>query len=310
MGSWVAIDFETASTRGTPCAVGLVEVIDGQLGERHRWLIRPPIFEFSPFNVALHAIGPEMCRDAPAWAESLEQILEVVANRPLVAHNAAFDLGVVRDACELCEIEWPQLEYACTLVVGRRVWPGLTTYSLPFLAAHLGIEPAVDHEPAADAACAAEVACRALQMREATGLVELLDGCHATIGRLGPGEWSGCHGRDSKQPIPSEPTPGAMLDAEHPLFGKRIAFTGALAIPRREAQQAVVDRGAVAARGVRRDTDLLVTGYQDMAKLAQGESRSAKLRRAEELRAEGREIEIVGKREFARMLEGFAAPAA
>lgn len=310
MGSWVAIDFETASTRGTPCAVGLVEVTDGQLGERHRSLIRPPVFEFSPFNVALHGIGPEMCRDAPAWAESLEQILEVVATRPLVAHNAAFDLGVIRDACELCEIEWPQLEYACTLVVGRRVWPGLTTYSLPFLAAHLGVEPAVDHEPAADAACAAEVACLALQARKATGLVELLDDCHATIGRLGPGEWSGCHGRDSKQPIPSEPSPGARPDAEHPLFGKRIAFTGALALPRREAQQAVVDRGAVATRGVRRDTDLLVTGYQDMAKLATGKSRSAKLRRAEELRAEGREIEIVGEREFARMLEGFTAPAA
>ena len=246
MGSWVAIDFETASTRGTPCAVGLVEVTDGQLGEQHRWLIRPPVFEFSPFNVALHGIGPEMCRDAPTWTESLGQILEAVANRPLVAHNAAFDLGVVRDACE---------------------------------------------------------PCRALQMREATGLVELLDGCHATIGRLGPGEWSGCHGRDSKQPIPSKPTPGAMLDAEHSLFGKRISFTGALAIPRREAQQAVVDRGAVATRGVRRDTDLLVTGYQDMAKLAQGESKSAKLRRAEELRAEGREIEIVDEREFARMLE-------
>ena len=99
-----------------------------------------------------------------------------------------------------------------------------------------------------------------------------------------------------------------MLDAEHPLFGKRIAFTGALAIPRREAQQAVVDCGAVATRGIRRDTDLLVTGYQDMAKLAQRENRSAKLRRAEELRTEGREIEIVGEREFARMLEGFAAP--
>lgn len=87
------------------------------------------------------------------------------------------------------------------------------------------------------------------------------------------------------------------------LFGEAFAFTGALAVPRREAQQAAVDRGAVATRGVRRDTDLLVTGYQDMAKLAQGQGKSTKLRRAEELRAEGREIEIVGEREFARMLE-------
>lgn len=283
--------------------MGLVEVTDGQLSEQHRWLIRPPAFEFSPFNVALHGIEPEMCRDAPTWVDSLGRIQEIVANRPLVAHNAAFDLGVVRDACELCELDWPQLEYACTLVIGRCVWPGLTTYSLPFLAAHLGVEPAVDHEPAADAACSAEIACRALRSREATELTELLDSCQVAMGRLGPGDWNGCHGRDSKGLVPSEPTPDAVIDAEHPLFGKRIAFTGALAIPRREAQQAVVDRGAVATRGVRRDTNLLVTGYQDMAKLAQGENKSAKLRRAEELRVEGREIEIVGEREFARMLE-------
>jgi len=73
--------------------VGLVEVTDGQLGERHRWLIRPPVFEFSPFDVALHGIGPEMCCDAPTWAESLEQILAVVANRPLVAHNAGLSIS-------------------------------------------------------------------------------------------------------------------------------------------------------------------------------------------------------------------------
>lgn len=189
-------------------------------------------------------------------------------------------------------------------MVGRRLWPGLTTYSLPFLAGRLGLAPAVDHEPAADAACAAEIACRALQSREATNLVELLDSCHVAMGRLAPGEWDGCHGRDSKGPVPSEPTPGAVVDAEHPLFGRRIAFTGALAIPRREAQLAVVDRGAVATRGVRRDTEILVTGYQDVAKLAQGESKSGKLRRAEELRAEGWGIEIIGEREFVRMLAG------
>jgi hypothetical protein len=304
MDSWVAIDFETASVRGTPCAVGLVEVIGGQIGGRHEWLIQPPIFEFSPFNVALHGITPAMCRLAPEWPESLQQIEEVVAGRPLLAHNAAFDIGVIRDACEICELEWPRLEYACTLVIGRRLWPGLASYSLPFLAAHLNLVGAGDHDAGADALCAAAIGCCALHVAGAATLPELVGGAHALMGQLDAGAWSGCHGRDSKAPIPSEPSPGSVLDHEHPLFEKGVAFTGAMSIPRREAQQAAVDRGAVASRGVRRDTDYLVTGYQDLHKLGSGQSKSAKLRRAEELATAGQPITIIAEGEFVQMLEG------
>jgi DNA polymerase III epsilon subunit-like protein len=301
--SWVAIDFETASTRGTPCAVGLAEVDEGHVSGRHSWLIRPPVFEFSPFNIAVHGITPDMCREAPDWEQSLERILQLTDGRPLVAHNAAFDIGVIRDACDVTGIEWPRVEYACTLVVGRRVWPSLPTHSLPFLAAHLGIDAAAHHDAGADAVCAAEIGCRALDVEEAAGLEELVAGCNATMGRLGPTEWRGSHGRGSGSgPLPTGPTAGVTIDGDHPLYGKRIAFTGALAIPRRDAQQAAVNRGAVASRGVRRDTDLLVCGFQDMTRLATGESKSAKLRKAESLRAAGRAIEIVGEREFVELL--------
>jgi DNA polymerase III epsilon subunit-like protein len=113
--SWVAIDFETASVRGTPCAVGLVEVVNGIPGERASWLIRPPIFEFWAFNVALRGITPEMCRDAPGWEESLAEIEAFPDGRPLVAHNAGFDIGVIRDACRNAGLPWPSFSYVCTL---------------------------------------------------------------------------------------------------------------------------------------------------------------------------------------------------
>ena len=41
--SWVAIDFETASLRGTPCAVRLAEIEKGRIAGQHAWLIRPRI---------------------------------------------------------------------------------------------------------------------------------------------------------------------------------------------------------------------------------------------------------------------------
>lgn len=300
--SWVAVDFETASIRGTPCAVGMVEVIGGQIGRSSGWLIRPPVFEFSPFNVALHGITPDMCRDAPDWVESLLRIEEFRQGRPVLAHNAAFDIGVIRDACTLTGIRWPDLTYACSLVVGRRVWPGLASYSLPFLAGHLDAYDGSHHDASADAGMAARIGCLALDATKTSTLEELVVSIQALMGSMGGDEWSGCHLRDIRSAIPVEPSPGAVPREDHPLFGKTVVFTGALAIPRREAMQAVVDCGGVAANGVTRKTELLVTGFQDLTRLAQGQSESAKLRKAQDLLAQGREIEIVGESDFVKML--------
>lgn len=300
--SWVAIDFETASVRGTPCAVGVVEVDGGRVGRSAGWLIRPPIFEFSPFNVALHGISPDMCRNAPDWEESLSRIEQFRDGRPLLAHNASFDIGVIRDACSVTEIPWPELTYACSLVVGRRVWPGLSSYSLPFLAGHLGIYEGSHHEASADAEMAARIGCFALDATKALTLAEMVASVQGLMGSIGGDEWSGCHLRDIRSAIPVEPSPGAVPREDHPLFGKSVAFTGALAIPRREAMQAVVDRGGIAAKGVTRRTELLVTGFQDLTRLAQGQNESAKLSKAQDLLAQGRAIEIVGESDFVKLL--------
>jgi DNA polymerase-3 subunit epsilon len=184
----VAIDFETASLRGTPCAVGLAEVECGRVIGRHSWLIRPPIFAFSPFNVALHGITPQMCESAAEWPQSLERIESIAAGRPLVAHNASFDIGVIRDACGLCEMEWPTFEYCCTLIIGRRVWPGLPTYSLPFLAEHLDIAAGDHHNAASDAETAAEILANAFEATETVDLDALLEASQSLMGALGPGE--------------------------------------------------------------------------------------------------------------------------
>ena len=304
MDSWVAIDFETASVRGTPCAVGLAEVSDGKVIDRTEWLVRPPRFEFSAFNVALHGITPEMCEDAPGWPESLLEIERIRAGRPLLAHNAAFDVGVIRDACLLSDTPWPTLTYACSLVIGRRIWPGLTSYSLPFLAAHLGLEQGLHHRAASDASLAALIACAALVVTGTSDLPELAGSAGALMGLVTSESWSGCRLIELQEAIPVEPSPGAVPDEHHPLFSKTVAFTGALAIPRRDAMQAIVDRGAIAAKGVTRKTDVLVTGFQDLTRLARGENKSAKLRKAEALISEGRSIALVDESEFAKLLGG------
>lgn len=243
-----------------------------------------------------------MCERAPTWETSLQEVLEILNGRPLVAHNAGFDIGVVRDACDLCGLPWPELTYACTLVISRRAWPTLTSHSLPFVAAHLGLDAGSHHDAEADAMLAALIGLAALEATEAPTLQELLDRMQLAMGSVEPDRWRGCHGRDQRAALPTEPTPGSQLYPQHPLYGKSVAFTGALAIPRREAQQAVVDRGGRATRGVTQETAILVTGFQDVTKLAVGATKSSKLRKADGLRARGQPIEIVTESEFVRLL--------
>jgi hypothetical protein len=53
---------------------------------------------------------------------------------------------------------------------------------------------------------------------------------------------------------------------------------------------------------VTKRTNILVLGYQDARKLRPGEELSAKARNARDLRAEGRQIELMGEVDFVQLL--------
>ena len=90
---------------------------------------------------------------AVVWPE----VLEVVGDRPLVAHFAAFDMSVLRNALTADGSEWPNLTYFCTCTLAKRGWPGMLSYRLVDLADECGLT-FQHHEPGADAATAAELA--------------------------------------------------------------------------------------------------------------------------------------------------------
>src|SRR5215469_11498085 len=45
--------------------------------------------------VAIHGLTTEFLRDKPAFEEIADELMEFIADDPLVAHNAAFDLGFI-----------------------------------------------------------------------------------------------------------------------------------------------------------------------------------------------------------------------
>jgi DNA polymerase-3 subunit epsilon len=57
----------------------------------------------------------------------------------LVAHNASFDMGVLRRTLEYYELTSPDLTYVCTMLASRRLWPGLANHKLDTVADHVGV---------------------------------------------------------------------------------------------------------------------------------------------------------------------------
>jgi DNA polymerase-3 subunit epsilon len=184
--SWVAVDFETANSfRGSPCAVGMVAVEDGQLTGRFSTLIRPPAEygHFDRFNVAIHGITPDHVANAPTWSETYAAMLDFAAGRPLVAHNAAFDMSVLKAACTAERLAWPDLSYACSLVTARRTWQ-LLSYRLDHVAAAAGVELTNHHEALADAEAAARIMITIHDAHQVDSLKALLGKLRINVGRL------------------------------------------------------------------------------------------------------------------------------
>ncbi len=148
---FTAIDFETANGfRGSPCAVGLSKVRGGVVVEEASWLMRPPENHdrFDHHNVRIHGIRPEQVAGLPRFGELFPEIGAFIGGDVLAAHNAAFDLGVIRSGLEVSGLAGPAYDYVCTVMLSRRCY-SLVSNSLPYAAEEAGV-PLVNHHDAAE----------------------------------------------------------------------------------------------------------------------------------------------------------------
>lgn len=169
---WAALDFETATySRASACALGVVVVENGRELYRQAWLIRPPGNEYSAGNIAIHGIRPQDTEHAPAFDHVWREAMSMIGDRPIVAHNAGFDVGVIRGGCEAYELAPPSCAYHCTVQLSRRTWPELPAHKLPIVAGHVGAT--LDHHDAlSDAAACSKIMHACI---ETVGVASLAD---------------------------------------------------------------------------------------------------------------------------------------
>ena len=157
--NFTAVDFETSAyPRASACAVGIVQVRDGQIVDTFYSTLKPPEYPYWKF-VEIHGITRAMVENAPTFPEVWPRLKSLISDGPFVAHNASFDWGVLTQTLNHYRLSTFELERVCTYRLAQRKLPELARHTLDSVAAHLAI-PLNHHNAASDARACAEVAMR------------------------------------------------------------------------------------------------------------------------------------------------------
>jgi DNA polymerase-3 subunit epsilon len=305
MLDFVAFDVETAnSNRGSICSMGLVKVRNGKVEASAHWLTRPPqsINSFDGFNIGIHGITPSMVADQPTFRQRLDQMLHFIEDFPIVSHNAGFDMGALRNACDADGIDWPTITYGCSLVMSRRIL-NLVSYRLPLVCDDLGIVFDNHHNAEADAKAVVDIVSEFARRKDAKSLAELAESLNVHLGKIDQSQWHGCvTNRSQNRKLDSLPKANENADQNHFLYRKEIVFTGSLSVRREEAWEIAASLGATPKDRMTSHTDILVIGDGFVGN-DPSEFETNKAREAIRLRSKGQEIEILNELDFMELIE-------
>ena len=189
----LAIDFETASAQaGSACSIGLAWIEGGAITRVEERLIRPPENIFAPINISIHGIHPEMVEDAPSFPAVMEEFEDDFASHMLIAHNAGFDMAVLRSGYHAYSQTCPEIDFLCTLALSRLGWREVPNHKLSTLAAYLG-RAFKHHNAAQDAQMCAHIALKLLAEHEAVAdFSALAQKLGAVPGRVGEAGVTNC----------------------------------------------------------------------------------------------------------------------
>ena len=139
---YVSIDFETANTSfDSACAIGLcLFSSEGEELDSYYSLIRPKELVFDTRCTMVHNLDPYDIANAKSLPEIWPDILAFIGDRALVAHNAPFDMKVLKASAESHNLGGLDNDYYCTLSLARKLWKGRPSYKLTSLASAFGWE--------------------------------------------------------------------------------------------------------------------------------------------------------------------------
>jgi len=306
--NFIAIDFETANfKRQSVCSVGIVIVKNFEVVKTITKLIKPTPNYYERINMSIHGIKPEMTKDKQTFKELWPELKPYIENNNIIAHNASFDLSALRYVLDTYEIEYPNLEYYCSMLTAKKLLPGLINYQLPTVCKYFNINNLNHHEATSDALACANIFIQICKANNIQSFSELKKKFRLSSGKLYQNSYSpfSCNFNNPNIEIQLFETPTLKLefDEEHPFYQRRVVFTGTLTkLARNDAKKIVENIGGIVTPDtLSTKTNFLIVGTYDYDQFGKG-FKSTKLKKAEGLIENGKELEIISETDFFKMI--------
>lgn len=300
--NFVTIDFETAnSSRSSICSIGIVEYQNGQIKNEYYQLVNPEE-EFNPFNIEIHGIQEKDVRDSPTFLDLYEEIRFLVDGKFLIAHNAAFDMSVLRHACDKYKLDYPNFEHSCSYQISKKLIPNQINYRLNTISGLFDFT-FEHHHALEDAKAAGHIINSLAKEKKAKDIKDLCKIARINHGMHFGNRYVGSTTQTKYKKNIYELKPRVdVFDETHPFFDKHFVFTGTLrSMSRVEATQIILDIGGHVQNNVTKKTAYVVIGIYDLSRFGDG-FKSSKLKKTEEYLQLGQEIEVLAEDDFLKMI--------
>lgn len=284
--SYIIIDIETTGL--DPIYDEIIEITalkvnQDKIVDTFTTLIKPtkPI---NPFITELTGITNDMVENSPSITDVLPNFLTFIKNETLIGHNINFDINFLYDNfIKTGHEKGLTNNFVDTLRLGRKTLKNLKHHRLKDLAAYYNIDTTGAHRSTKDCEITYQVYLHLKsQIKKEYGSLEQF------LRQNQPKTFTAS----------SLTTTKTEFNTDNPLYNKYIAITGTLTkFTRKEAMQIILDLGGHCEDKVTEKTNYLILGNNDYNPILRGK-KSSKLKKAEQLKLKGYDIEILSENIF------------
>ena len=265
--------------------IGALKIRNNQIVDSFSQLVKPtePVDEFI---TDLTGITNDMLADAPSIEEVLPSFLAFADNDIIVGHNVNFDINFIYDNCVRLTGQGFPNDFVDTMRLSRRLFPQEKHHRLSDLEKRYNLHNESAHRALSDVMLTNQC-LEHLRKHVIENNIDLQALLRSSSKGLSAKDISATNDE---------------FDENSPFYQKTFVFTGALErMTRRDAMQMVVNLGGLCGDGINKNTNYLVLGNNDFCKTIK-DGKSAKLKKAEQLKISGQDIEIISENVFYDML--------
>ncbi len=277
--NFIAIDFETATEDRMPCQLGIAVVRNGEIVEKINELIQPPSNQYCINCMMVHGIGPEQTKDSPTFDVVWERIKQYFDQSFIIAHNAAFDLDVLKKALDYYMLPHPVIiGTACTYKIsGATLKDACIANDIPLSSHH-------------DGGCDAE-ACAMLYLKHLSKNLKIPK-CTTSKTEDHRTQFFNEHKHLEGDILQKDLS---SADPNNPFYNRKVVITGTFIQDRIDIANRLKEMGADINTSISKKTDFVLVGKAAGPK---------KIEKIEQLKKDGYDIKCLYQKDLDSILSG------